>query len=185
MNLQADPPYPLSHSGPVLVCGFGPGLFEDLEQARALRPDAPCIVINRAARHVKGFALFSAHPEEMGMFSREQIKRFGYGFTTHTSKVSFNRKKHVHIDYWWKKAAGSGSSSWCAANMADMMGFDEIVLCGVPLMPGNYADGTMTVVMQKQRIIDIYRAFISADKRIHHKVRSMSGWTKDLLGGIE
>jgi hypothetical protein len=182
MNRQADPSYPLSHSGPVLVCGFGPGLFEDLEQARVLFPSAPIIVVNRAARAVKGFAIYTLHAEEMGLFSREQAKRFGSDFTAHTGMTRYNPKKHTYVDYYWKWSASKGSSSWSAAKMAHMMGFDFIVLCGVPLVTGNYADGTLAMPMQHQRIIDVYREFILGDTEIHHKVKSMSGWTKEVFG---
>ena len=120
----------------------------------------------------------------MGLFSREQTKRFGDDFTAHTGKASYNPEKHTYVNYYWKWSASKGSSGWSAAKMADMMGFDLMVLCGIPLNPGNYADGTLAMPMQNPKVIDIYREFILGDTKIHHKVKSMSGWTKELFGGI-
>ena len=185
MNRQSDPAYPLQHSGCVLVCALGPGLFEDLEQARVLRPNAPIIVVNMAAKRLKGFAIFSMHPDRMRLFANEQRKRFGDDFTTHTGKLSYNPRKHPGVDYWWKGSAGRGTSGWQAARLADLMGFDEIILCGVPLIPGGYADGTPTKLMHKPKVINFYKPQIERDTDLHHKVRSMSGWTRDLLGAPE
>lgn len=195
-NLSAEPPYPWPHSGTVLVCGFGPGFYDDLDRARALRPDAPAIAVNEACKAVKAFAIFTLHPEKLKRFCALQIQSFGDGFTVHSggrAAESANRQKRFPgVDYWWAQAAGGGTSSWAAARMARLMGFDEIILCGVPLVHGNYADkGFAKAWREGQKredgrdMLQTYRNYVENDTKWHEGVTSMSGWTRDILGEPE
>lgn len=180
----ADPSYPLEHGGSVLVCGYGMGLLDDVERAKKLRGDLPIIAVNRATRLVKAFAIFTLHPDQMGdLFVPEQVKAFGSGhFTTHTGKLSFDASKFPAIDYWWRKSASAGSSSWSAAKMALLMGFEEVILCGAPLSIGNYEGNLWSPTFQRTEVVELYRNFVENDTKFHPYVRSMSGWTRELLG---
>lgn len=192
-NDHAEPSYPMAHTGPVLVCGFGPTFYDDLERARQLRPDAPAIAVNEAAKAVKTFALFTLHPEKLRRFCALQVQSFGDGFTVHSGGKAFDvqdrPRKYLRVDYWWREAAGGGTSAWAAARMARLMGFDEIILTGVPLVHGNYADlgfAKAWRVGQKREdgrdMLDTYRAYVENDTSWHEGVTSMSGWTRDLFG---
>ncbi len=86
------------------------------------------------------------------------------------------------VDYWWREARGQGTSAWCAVKLARLLGFDEIILCGVPLAPGPYADGRMARDFNRPRILERYRAGIAGDQAWHEGVASMSGWTRDFFG---
>lgn len=190
---DAYPPYPVRHSGPVLVCGFGPTFYDDLERARKLYPDAPAIAVNEAAKAVKTFALFTLHPEKLKRFCALQVQSFGDGFTVHSGGKAFDAqdrpRKYPRVDYWWREAAGGGTSAWAAARMARLMGFEEIILTGVPLVHGNYADlGFAKAWREGQKrsdgrdMLNTYREYVQGDTRWHDGVRSMSGWTRDLFG---
>lgn len=176
----SDPPYPTRHSGPVLVCGFGASLHDDYESARRLRPDAPVIAVNRAAKAVKAFALFTLHPDEIACFAGEQNRAFGPGFETHAGGP---RKHCAGINYWWRDAVGLGTSAWAAARMGRLMGFDEVILCGVPLDDRPYADNRMARAFRRPRIVETYRAFIAQDTAWHSGIRAMSGYLRGVLGG--
>ncbi len=81
----ASPPFPFSHSGPVLVCGNAFNLHDDLARAWQQLPRAPVIAVNGAAGEVKAFALYSKHPEKMLQWMDRQ-RQFGDSFTVHGSK---------------------------------------------------------------------------------------------------
>lgn len=192
LNRHACPPYPLAHSGTVLVCGFGPGFYDDLARARALRPDAPVIAVNEACKAVRAFAIFTLHPEKLGRFRALQDLHFGAGhYTCHTGG-----KKCAHVgrspllDYGWPEANGGGTSAWAAQIMAKLMGFEERILVGAPLVHGDYADKSPAKGFKegKQRrdgkgeVLACYRAFVERDTDWHEGCYSMSGWTAGLLG---
>ena len=179
--MDSFPPYRARHQGVVLVCGNGFPLADDLARARGLFPDAPAIAVNGAAKEVPAFALFTLHPEKMPvLWAAEQRRRFGTGFTTHTGGKA-ERQDAPGIDHWWPEAAGRGTSTWAAAKMARLMGFDRIVLCGMPLEPGPYADGRPAFAFMRRQL-EGYRAYVAGDTAWHRGVSSLSGWTRDLFG---
>lgn len=192
LNPHAFPPYPLVHSGTVLVCGFGPGFYEDYSRARALRPAAQVIAINEACKAVRAFAIFTLHPEKLRRFRELQNLHFGAGhYTCHTGgKKCAQIGRNRLLDHGWPEANGGGTSVWAAQIMARLMGFEERILVGAPLIHGNYADKSPAKGFKegKQRrdgkgeVLANYRAFILQDTDWHEGCTSMSGWTKTVLG---
>lgn len=182
------PPYPYSHSGTVLVCGNAFCLRDDLERARDMFPAAPVIAVNGAAAEVKAFALFTQHPLNFTTWMTAQRERFGDGFTTHAAgKAHMTTKLGVQppmpwVDYWWDHVAHAGTSTWGARRMAKLMGFERVILCGMPLSKGGYANGHMARAWQREDKIAHYRKAVESDIDYHPGARSMSGWTRDLLG---
>lgn len=182
------PAYPHRHAGAVLICGFAWTLPDDFERARALRPDAPVIVVNGAATFTKALALFSSHhgPNKLGVWAREQREKFGPGCTVHgaapLNRADEYREKYPYVDHWWPEAKGVGTSVWAARKVAEMMGFEEFILCGSPLERGPYANGSMARDFRHQVVRNIYRRFIKSDTQWHHGVRGMSGFPKKYFG---
>lgn len=174
----ASPPYSLSHSGPVLVCGNAYNLHDDLERARQLYPDAPVIAVNGATGELQAFALYSKHPEKMPQWIKRQ-RQFGNDFTVHGSKY---RTDCLWVDYWWEDARGGGGSAWGARKVATLMGFYPVILCGAPLDPGGYASSPIAKLMRREDVINNFRREIESDVEWHEGVYSMSGWTRDFLG---
>ena len=190
-----DPTGKAGVSAPVvLVCGFGPGFYDDLARARSLYPDAPAIAVNEASKAVKAFAIFSLHPEKMLRWRALQDLHFGEGYKTHTGgkycDVPNREKKYPGVDCWWPEANGGGTSVWAAQKMGKLMGFEKRILVGAPLVPGNYADkGFAKAFREGQRrkdgkgeVLEHYRAFIEKDTDWHEGCTSMSGWTREFLG---
>lgn len=182
MNTKAFPLYTIKHSGTVFVCGNAWCLHEDLEKARKIYKDCPIIAVNGASREVKAFALFSYHPirfvEAPYSWIKKQ-KKFGNDFTVHGARY---KKNMPWVDYWWQGARGHGGSAWGARKVAKLMGFDQVILCGCPLVPGNYASYRPGDLMTRQDVIDRYRIEIESDIEWHKGVKSMSGWTAQFLG---
>ena len=74
--------------------------------------------------------------------------------------------------------------------MARLMGFEERILCGVPLVNGNYADKGFARAWHEGReredgnglILDGYRRYVAKDTGWHDGCFSMSGYTREVLG---
>ncbi|WP_428687237.1 hypothetical protein [Roseibium sp.] len=184
-GLNASPSYPHSHSGPVLVCGNAWCLHDDLERARKIYPDAPCIAINGASKEVKAFALYSWHPDRFMETPFRWIERqrvlFGEGFEVHGARTY---QGMPWVEYWWPDTKkGGGGSAWGARKMAWLMGFETVVLCGCPLTPGPYVGNHgLGGLMTKDNVVQMYIDQIVRDGEWHDGVYSMSGRTRDVLG---
>lgn len=180
------PPYTCTHSGPVLVCGNAWCLHDDVERARGIYPDAPIIAVNGASGNVKAFALFSLHPQKFPGWIGLQKDKFGGDFTVHGCATGEKAQRNLRImpfvDHWWEASAG-GTSTWAARKMAHFMGFDLVVLCGMPLEKGGYQGGKLAKLFMKDEVIAHYRTLIMKDRRWHEGAVSMSGWTREILGG--
>lgn len=185
-DCESFPPYREVHAGPVMVCGNGWPLHEDLARARGIYPAAPVIAVNDAAHFVPADFLFSKHREKLAGWAAAQRQAFQTTFTVHSGVPWPHRKREDFpaVQYWWPGANNGGSSGWCAARLAWMMGFRRIVLCGVPIAPGPYSDGSEGKDWHSGNVDQFaaLRRFITNEKWLHPFVSSMSGWTLELLG---
>jgi hypothetical protein len=185
----AAPPYSFEHSGPVLVCGSAWTFPEDYAEARSRYPDAPAIAVNGAAAFVPAFALYSQHPLKFPRWISKRRKLPG-GFTVHAAGRSHLRNNLglegdlSSVDHFWEGIASKGSSAWGARRLAAAMGFDLVILCGVPLSPGEYVGGVVGKVNQRQSAMDGYRQAVLDDTDMHTGVISMSGWTREIFGAL-
>lgn len=184
------PTYPHRHSGAVVICGFANTLQDDLARIAAKRPGLPIIAVNKAAEHIKAFAVYSFHFErdKLGLWSAEQKKRFGPEVAIFgpgkKDWLEHNRRNYPYVDHWAPSTANQGSSGWCAVRLARLLGFDEIILCGIPIEGRRYADRSPARYWQAgdTNAVAQFRKAILADKAHHEGTYSMSGWTRDLLG---
>ncbi len=175
------PPYPFNHSGPCIVAGNAWCLPDDLDKALSLYPKAPIMAVNGAAKEVNAFALYSKHPERLisHRWLYHQRRKFGEA-TVHGGKPVISCP---HVEYWWPDAYGGGGSAWDARKVAHFMGFDLVILCGCPLVPGPYVGGhNLGGFMARRDVVDGFREAIEADAGWHDGAISMSGWTKEILG---
>lgn len=88
----------------------------------------------------------------------------------HRKKVAYNR---IKIDIVCPYEPPSGSSALLATNAMIKEGFDKIVLCGCPLEGMNKT---------KQSYVQFQKGWKKHRALLGDKVRSMSGWTRELLG---
>ncbi len=165
-------------------------LHDDYQRAREIYAGAPVIVVNGAAGEVKAFALFTQHPRKFPQWIKAQRERFGDGFTTHAAGKAHlksrwgNVERMPWVDFWWNNVASGGTSTWGARRMAGLMGFDLVVLCGMPLDKGGYSNGKMARDFNRPDLVEHYRQMIMRDEDWHKGVVSASGWTRDTFGGL-
>jgi hypothetical protein len=101
----------------------------------------------------------------------------------------------VDIDYVWPELAWvSGSSGFSAALWARHgMGFDEVILCGIPLDSGGYTaeigdwkllQGDKKTSFVNATVLDSYRSTVAVCRNAGKTegIVSMSGWTRQELG---
>lgn len=111
----------------------------------------------------------------------------------------FNKKPRFHtVDNWqgvpnvksWS-FQGGGTSGLLAANIAVELGYEEIILCGIPIdnTPHYWQAHWEKCNFQREIADDMGRIrgdgrryWINAAERFDGKVKSMSGYTKKLLG---
>lgn len=159
---------------PVIVAGSAACLHDDLARAWEMYPDADVIAVNDASRHVKAFALVSQHPErfeELGWIRRQRYK-FGDGFQTHSNKPP--------ADVVWD-LPNCGGSGWLARRIAGRLGYDPVILCGMPMEPGHYVGFELHGLMHRPDVVDELFRQIEADVENHAGCVSMSGRTAALL----
>lgn len=179
------PPYPHIHSGTCLVVGTAWTMWEDLERARLLRPEHTIFGINRTGEFIRCDLMFSIDRSKIAGWRALQERNFGKGhFIYHSWKptAGTTHADYPEIDYWWPHSTNGGTSSWSAVKVAKFMGFDEIILCGVPLSPGDYADGKKAETFQSEAHVRNSREAIKMQTWAHENVFSMSGWTRELFG---
>lgn len=91
----------------------------------------------------------------------------------------------VQPEFLWGEGSNSGSSSLYAVKTCIQLGYERIVLCGCPMD----ADSEHMEPNGKARFAkaaeSFKRGWTSAFPEINGKVKSMSGWTRALLGEPE
>ena len=178
------PHYRTRHEGTALVVGSAWCALEDYWDARNLRPASFVIAINRTAEHLSADMLVAIDRARAEHWRSSHVRRFGEGhFTMHGGRFgAAGRDAYPWFDHWWPELQVGGTSAWMAAKIAAAIGFGEIILCGVPIEPGPYINGEDNWSDRNEAMIESYRAPIRKDTAMYPLVRSMSGWTKELLG---
>ena len=183
----AEPLWLDPQEGTCLVMGSAWPMLKDMERALRIRPGAKIMAVNRAAQFVGADFLFTLDCWNAAYWRKLQEQAFGPGFTYHAARWAGNKTKDDFpwVDHWWPAAQGSATSSWGATKVAFMMGFHEVILCGVPLEPAPYADGVVAPTFDEKTNVDLMRRKIQEDTWAHPFVTSMSGWTMEFFGEPE
>lgn len=163
-------------------------VWDDMEYLMAQGVSGHLMAINYAALHSKWPIdhMASYHPEMIGvtLAAREFNKRGG---ESHIHGHS--HKAGPRVDIVWPLDNGGGTSGMFAVQVAHLMGYERIILAGVPLdNKGRFYDHPSW-----QDVIENYdgyaielvwqRCVIAIDE-LKNKIRSVSGKTKDMFGGI-
>lgn len=126
-------------------------------------------------------AWVTLHPDRLVKEMPERLLK-GYPAPARVfSQTSASPMKHVtdQIDYKFPGQRTSGSSGLFAVRVAFMLGFDRIVLCGIPLTK-EFGKVDYGPLWHGEKLFR--DAFQKAIPLFDGRVRSMSGWTKDLVG---
>lgn len=184
------PPIEKHYSGTALVCGSAWTLMDDLFYAREIRPDATVFAINRAGGLIGGDFLVSKDLQQAKEWraAREAFDDKPFLYLAPRPFIR-SRKDFPEVDHWQPAANSGGTTAWAATRAALFLGHDEVILCGVPLVPGEHADGQMGATWaggsESKQQIETHRAAMQRDRDLKKFVRSMSGWTKGWFGAPE
>lgn len=159
-----------------LILGGAKTVWEDVEAALALSEFDCVIAANDVGAHWSGKLdhWVSLHPDRLARWILER-ERKGYpnGFATWAHKKLAGCQIDNTTSDW------KGSSGLFAAKVALELGYNRIVLCGVPLS----ADGAHFFDPKPWAAFQAFRfGWIAHRPLLVPHVRSMSGWTQELLG---
>lgn len=185
--------YSHRHQGTAIVCGASPRLFEDLANARALRPNAALLGCNEVPALVPEITHVWTQEARIGKIWRSKLKD---GIFVHAAKGPQPGMEAIYdADYIWPELDWvCGTSGFSAGLWARHgMGFDEVILAGVSLSKniGGYADGYPSAIgagANQPGYSDELFDHWMRQVRTHHKngktqgIYSMSGATAQLLG---
>jgi hypothetical protein len=182
------------------VVGYAPSVYQDVEAARRLRPNAMML-------GVKYSCVLFPEIEHVWTQHLEQAKdiraKAGRGIAIHgRPKMHQSRRirwitagKDSDLDFAWPDlhwiygSSGFGAALWARHGM----GFDDVILCGVPMERGGYV---ADIAAFKKPQADRGRSFAQPDVLQRWKgviqgfaadgraagITSMSGWTREVLG---
>jgi hypothetical protein len=171
-----------------LVVGSAPCVSLDLMNA----PDWPMIVVNWAGIRHLGPIEFWASIHRKLIYKGIKARREAGGDMDFTAYVKLPKNQRLQdVPPPTRIAAaeqtlGSGSSALFAVEIALRLGYKRLILCGVPL------EGTTTLqengeeerLRKGQPFVETFRpAWIRNFELLSPRVRSMSGWTREFLGG--
>lgn len=166
----------------LIALGGARGLWDELEEAQRLFPDADVGAVNQAGADYAGHLTLwvTLHPEKFGDWQQWRARRL---LNTSYTAVSHKLAAGARIDL--KKAqVFSGCSGLYLCQVAAInFGYDRIIVCGMPLTEDpHYFDETAWQDARRYR-----RGWREASQQpeLKGKIRSMSGWTRELLGGPE
>ena len=159
-----------------LVLGGAECLMDDLGAARRVLGTLPRVVVavNHAGATYPGRIdhWVTLHPAKFRIWER---RRTGPGTYTRWSWKRGHPLVDERLGHW-----GKGSSGLYAVTVARHLGVERIVLCGVPMDGQGNVDGRKE---WEQKEYELHReGWMYHLERIAPFVRSMSGWTRDLLG---
>lgn len=158
-----------------VILGGARCLWEDLAALGKWRQDAATFAVNMAGLHYEERIdhWVTLHPEK---FCKDVMpKRLPPLNQDYTVWSHARKHKNVQktIPDW------GGSSGLLAVKVSLTLEFDKIVLAGVPMDPQPHFDRPGEWL----DYVSYRRNWIKFKPAMQDRVRSMSGWTKELLGG--
>jgi hypothetical protein len=149
---------------PLLILGSAPCLREDLAAALVLVEDPDFMIIGPKPYTMLGGAV---KPQYMACYHPKFIPEMKSEMGADVVAISHQNRPGVDMVVEYKRP--SGSSALLGVQAALLLGYDRIILCGCPLSDRRY---------NRQYSPGWKVAFDDVVGR----VKSMSGWTAELLG---
>lgn len=185
-----------SFSGRLVVCGSGRCLWDDL---KALQAKVDPVSLQYMAVKQSGMYLpfrfqhwSGAHGERFQWMV--PLRREGYYFHGFDAEGRRGVKPQklgamIHSEKSWPLVTHvwpskmTGTSALFAVRVGLALGYDEIILCGIPLdKTGRFYDAPWDAGVDLN-IVDM-REWEAYSHVLQGRVRSMSGRTRELLGGL-
>lgn len=165
-----------------IILGSAASCLEELEAARAIAPDAPVVCVNDS------FRICPVHPVAFATLHAEKSRRFLEGLNlSGVRRFAHEQRSRAPHAFEIVKEKWGGTSGLFAVQIALCeLGYHGVILAGVPL---DHKFGT-SYKMDKGRTrwaggseARYQRNWRRALPFLRARVRSMSGWTLELLGG--
>ena len=164
----------------LIALGGARGVWDDLEEALRIFPCADVGAVNDSGTEYSGHLTLWAtlHPEKLWNW---QMRRERRGLNTDYTAVSHKLVAGARVDLL-KQQLFSGCSGLYLCQVAVMaFGYDRVIVCGMPLTEDpHFFNASAWNDARKYR-----RGWreASQQRELRGKIRSMSGWTRDRLGG--
>lgn len=166
-----------SFGGKIRICGGGRDMWQDFEKSKEFGGDVMCVNIAGLFVPHPVQHLFSWHADRIA-----PIKEW-------RSKEMPDDKSVVHsvgpdargrIDYVWNFSGGTSTSGITAIELAYLLGYRRIMLCGVPMDDSGY-------FYQPKKNPSLYdkwrkRELRDVANKMNWCIKSFSGYTKELYG---
>lgn len=154
----------------IILIGRGPGWLDDFEISSSLLKKYDTMAIGGNCLY-KGYIDYMATYHEKDIFAyfnKRKLEKLNTDYLV----IHHEAKENVNIVIPYEPP--SGSSALLGSLASINLSYDKIVLCGCPLEGKN----------DKEHPYEIFRkGWIFHLSKVKDKVRSMSGWTKELLKG--
>ncbi len=168
----------------LIITGSAPCTMDDLTKAQAIIGDRPAdyMAIGMDAVDLYVYPqldyVATFHPADIPKIYEKREAAHGntdFQIVLHVADSEGSQKKtpggHIHVLKWWNP---SGSSSLLGVQAGlEVLGYDKIIMCGCPLEGGN---------LKGDKYDQFRKGWEARTKEIAGKVKSMSGWTRDLTG---
>lgn len=174
---------PVNDLAGCIILGSAPCWEADLASARVFAPDWPVVAVNGVGTLYldRIEAWCSIHGRDLMKWVPMREERGGN--TDYAGYGNFTDREESGNIIRWNRPNSGGSSGLHAVELAMEIGYEKIILCGMPL------DGQQRVRSLDGIAVEGVCAYASYQDgwnkllpEMHGRVRSMSGWTKGLLG---
>jgi hypothetical protein len=166
--------------------GCGHTIWADLDRISRLK-HMGVVAVNNMILHYKDRVHHgvSMHPEEPNLWRalRPMYRCEESHVTTHSYRRHEKKGLYSECDYLWDiEGSKGGTSSILATMIALALGYDRVILAGVPLdNGGHFYDPPGTNCRFDSDFLKM--EWVKASETwFRGRVRSMSGWTRTLLG---
>jgi hypothetical protein len=163
-----------------IIIGGAESVWRDLETLKDIEADSNIIAINDAGCEYDQKLTWwvTLHPEKMYSWMQ---RRANNGFNMQFRSVGFGNYRKVHKLTHEMSDDWGGSSGLFACKIALEKGYDEIILCGVPMN----GDANLFRGQAWQDFKSYRGAWLRHLHQLWGKVTSCGGWTQEQLGSPE
>jgi len=178
---QSYKDHPLE-KGTLLILGTGRCLKDDLSKCN--EPVVDVATVNDAAMYYPGYTkhIFAIHSEMIPHIkAMRAVRKYSSNSFTHT--LYMPNRNHFS-DFAWDINPFGGTSAMLAVLAGLYMGYDHVILAGVPMDNSGHfwdiAEDEVMVGLDGENIRNFWK--MMNDEVFNGRVKSLSGWTRELLG---
>jgi len=167
-----------TYKGVVAVYGGGKGMWDDYAKMQEFGVEHDTMAINIAGLFIPNLThLFSLHYKNISYISKWRKVEYGKA----DKQICHSSKMIDGVDYVWHLPTMASTSGLLSVVLAHLLGYDKIILCGVPMDNSGYFYKPFVNETFKDRCREMELEMLR-DKDIGTKIRSMSGRSKNVFG---